>query len=263
MLKKKLYLFIVLIILVFVLLTYQSIKGKSGFLDFPLYPLKILSKGGSAVINGVKNAVNTYILIVGKEEENRRLLYKISKFEQEKNRYIEIELENERLRKILQLTSKRPDYITTAKIFARDPTNWFQMLWINKGTSEGITKDMVAVTPVGPVGRVHRVFRNGGNIILITDINSSVAVRLQSSRIEGILEGKGDNTCYLDYVSNKVDVKVGERIITSGLEGIYPEGLLIGYVTNVKKEGEEVFQLIEVAPAQDLNKVEEVAIFKR
>ena len=122
---------------------------------------------------------------------------------------------------------------------------------------------MVAVTSLGPVGRVHRVLKNGANIMLITDVSSAVAVRLQSSRTGGILEGRGDNVCYLKYVSKDVEVKTGERIVTSGLEGIYPRGLLVGYVTEVKSEGEEIFQLIEVTPAQDLNTLEEVAVLKR
>lgn len=263
MLKKKSIIFTFFILLIFALLTYQSIKGESRFLNFPLYPLKIIEQGSTAVIKGVRNLFNSYILIVGKEDENRRLLDRINKFEQEKNRYIEAELENERLRKILQLKSEKSDYVTTAEVFARDPSSWFQLIWINKGKQDGITKDMVAVTPLGPVGRVHRVFNDGAIIILITDVNSSVAVRLQSSRIEGILEGRGDNRCYLKYVAKDAEVRTGERIITSGLEGIYPEGLLIGYITGVKKEGEEMFQLIDAAPAQDLNSVEEVAILKR
>ncbi len=263
MLKKKFSIFISFILLVFALLTYQSIKGGGRFIDLPLYPLKLLERAGSAVAGGVKDIFSTYILIIGKEEENRRLRHRINRLEQEKNRYIETELENKRLRKILQLKKKRPDYVTTADVFARDPTNWFQMLWINKGSDDGIAKDMVAIASVGPAGKVQRVFRDTANVILITDVNSSVAVRLQSSRVAGILEGGGDNRCFLKYVSKDVDVKVGERVVTSGLEGIYPEGLLIGYVARVNREGGEMFQLIEVTPAQDLNKVEEVAIFRR
>ncbi len=171
--------------------------------------------------------------------------------------------ENERLKKLLQLSSDRSDYITTAKVIARDPTNWFQTLWINKGEKDGVVKDMVAVASAGPVGRVHRLFNGGAGIILITDVNSSVAVRLQSSRIEGILEGRGDNACYLKYISKEVSVAVGEKLLTSGLDGIYPAGLLIGYVSDVKKEGEEMFQEIEVSPMQDLSTVEEVAILKK
>ena len=263
MLKKKFSLFAFFILLVFALLTYQSVKSKSRFLDLPMYPLKILERGSSAVIKSVKNLIYTYIIIAGKEAENKKLIDKINRSMHEKNMYGEIRLENERLRKILNLKSERHDYITTAGVFARDPTNWFQILWINKGTNDGIAKDMVAATSLGPVGKIHGVFKEGANIILITDINSSVAVRLQSSRIEGVLEGRGDNRCTLKYVSRESEVKVGERIVTSGLEGIYPAGLLIGYVTDVTKEEEEMFQLIEVTPSQDLNTVEEVAILKR
>jgi len=222
--------------------------------------LTLLEEGVSVVVQGVENSINTYVLLVGKEDENRGLIRKISELEQKNNSYEEAVRENERLKKILQLSSERSDYITTAKVIARDPTNWFQTLSINKGKKEGIGKDMVAVASAGPVGRIHRVFEGGAGIILITDVNSSVAVRLQKSRIEGILEGRGDNTCYLKYISKEVNVEVGEKLITSGLDGIYPRGLLIGYVSNVIKEGEEMFQEIEVSPLQNLSSVEEVAI---
>jgi rod shape-determining protein MreC len=263
MLKKKLVIFAVIILFVFGFLTYQSIRGEGRFIDFPLYPLRILEKGTSSVIRSVEKFFNTYILIVGKEEENRELRQKISELQQDKNRHVEIELENDRLRKILKLMSEKPSYVTAARVFARDPTNWFKILWINKGSDDGIAKDMVAVSPAGPVGKIHRVLNNGANIIMITDVNSSVAVRMQSSRIEGILVGRGGNSCYLKYVSKETEVNVGDRIITSGLDGIYPEGLFIAYVSKVIKEGEDMFQLIEAVPAQDLNAVEEVAILKR
>ncbi len=122
---------------------------------------------------------------------------------------------------------------------------------------------MIAVTPLGPVGRIQRVFNDSASIILVTNVNSSIAVRIQPSRIDGILEGRGDNRGYLKYVPQEADVKVGERVVTSGLDGIYPEGLLVGDVTSVKKVGRELFQLIEVALAQNLNTIEEVAIYKR
>ncbi|HBH62858.1 MAG TPA: rod shape-determining protein MreC, partial [Nitrospiraceae bacterium] len=172
-------------------------------------------------------------------------------------------LENERLRSLLQLKSERADYVAAARVFARDPTNWFQIIWINKGLDNGIARNMVAVTPIGPVGKIHRVLKERSGIILITDVNSSVAVRLQNSRVEGILEGRGDNRCYLKYVAKDIEVAAGENVITSGLDGIYPEGLKIGYVSDVDKEGSELFQLIVVAPSQDLNKVEDVVILRK
>jgi rod shape-determining protein MreC len=263
MLKKKLFLFAIFILLIFGLLTFQRIKSKSRFIDTALYPLTLIQQGTTAVIHGIRNTFNTYIMIAGKEEENRILLEKIHELEQEKNNHAEVQLENKRLKKILKLKTEKRNYVTTASVFARDPTNWFQTIWVNKGIKAGIEKNMVAVTPLGPVGKVRRLLQKSANITLITDVNSSVSVRLQPSRIEGILQGSGEDTCFLQYISKDVDVKIGEKVITSGLDGIYPKGLIIGHVTGARKEDEEIFQIIEVEPVQNLNSVEEVVILKK
>lgn len=263
MLFKKSPLIFVLIISVFTLLTYQGIKDRSLVSDLPSYPLKILTQGGTAVIRGVKNIVNTYILIIGKEEENQRLMKELNILQQERNQYLETRRENERLRRLLKLKSRRTDFVTAAEVFAREPTNWFQVLWINKGERDGISKDMVAVTPSGIVGRIGEVFDDKASIILVTDVNSSIAVRVQSTRIEGILEGRGNNSCYLKYIPYEADAEVGDRIITSGLDGIWPEGLLVGQIVNIEKRPGTFFQQIEVIPAQNLNAIEEVVILKR
>ncbi len=76
-------------------------------------------------------------------------------------------------------------------------------------------------------------------------------------------EGRGDGDCSIKYVSKRAEVKIGERVVTSGLDGIFPEGLLVGYVSEVRKEEGEMFQLIKVLPAQDLNAIEEVVILRR
>jgi len=263
MLKKKYVIFAFFLLLVLALLNYQSTQGQSPFPKFLIYPLKILEQGGSAVLRTAGNIVDTYVMIVGKEAENESLRERINELEKESNRFVEIEKENSRLKNILKLKSKRPEYVTSSSVFARDPSNWFQVFWINKGESSGIRKDMVAVTHNGPVGRIDRILEEESSIILITDVNSSVAVRLQSSRVEGILEGRGDDRCTLKYVSKEIDVKIGEEVVTSGMDNIYPKGLLIGHVTGITKEGGELFQVIEVTPSQDLNVVEEVTVFKK
>lgn len=257
MLKKKIIFFAVFVFVVFGLLTYQSTKGERRIIDLSSYPLKILEQGSSSLLKFIRE----YIPFSGKGRPDPGL--RLAECEAEKNRYKEAVHENERLRSILQLKSERADYIAAAGVFARDPTNWFQIMWINKGLDDGIARDMVAVTPLGPVGKIHKVLKDKAGIILITDVNSSVAVRLQSSRVEGILEGRGDNRCYLKYIAKDIEVAAGENVITSGLDGIYPEGLLIGHVTDVDKEGSEMFQLIEVAPSQDLSRVEDVVILRK
>ena len=257
MLKKKIIFFAVFVVVIFGLLTYQSTRGERGTVDFLIYPLKVLEQGVSSTIDYLRSVIFFW------EKGERDTIQRLAECEGEKNRYKEDALENERLRSLLQLKSERADYVAAARVFARDPTNWFQIIWINKGLDNGIARNMVAVTPIGPVGKIHRVLKERSGIILITDVNSSVAVRLQNSRVEGILEGRGDNRCYLKYVAKDIEVAAGENVITSGLDGIYPEGLKIGYVSDVDKEGSELFQLIVVAPSQDLNKVEDVVILRK
>ena len=258
MFKKKFIFFALFILLVFALLTYQSVKGEGRLFDFTIYPLKLIEQGGSFLVN-----LFDHIPLIGRSAEEKNLLDRLKKCEEERVRYREASSENERLRALLNLKSQRTGYVAAAEVFARDPTNWFQMLWINKGIINGVAKDMVAVTPFGLAGRIHKVFRERANVILITDANSSVPVRLESSRVEGILEGNGVNRCYLKYVSKDVDVEAGEGVITSGLGGVFPEGILVGYVSSIDREGGDIFQQIEVRPAQHINNVEEVLILKR
>ena len=263
--KKKIFIFIFFVVLIFALLTYQG-AGRglgTGGIAFFDYPLGMLENGITTVVRGVMNFFRSYIVIAGKEAENKKLVEQIKRMEQDKNEYLEATYENERLRALLELKSQRADYVTSAEVFARDPANWFQVFKINKGLRDGISRNMVAVTPLGIVGRIHRVSENTANVVLITDVNSSVAVRVQSARVEGILAGRGDDKCYLKYIPQDAVISVGDSIITSGLDNIYPEGLQAGYVTNIENREGEFFQRIEVAPAQNPRMVEEISILKR
>ncbi|MBI4686876.1 MAG: rod shape-determining protein MreC [Nitrospirae bacterium] len=263
--KKRVFLSIFFVLLILSAFIYQSVRGTGGtpVSDMLAYPIGIIESGISRITNGVVDFFEGYIFLKDKAIENRRLALKLQGLTAERNKLAEARHENERLRALLELRASREDYITSADVFARDPGNWFHVLWINKGSADGINKDMIAVTPLGIVGKVYRVLGDRAGIILITDVNSSVAVRFQSLRTEGILEGLGVNTCHVKYVSHDEDIKTGEVVVTSGLDGIFPEGIRVGYVSNITKKGQGFFQNIEVRPFQDLSRVEEVAILKK
>ena len=131
---------------------------------------------------------------------------------------------------------------------------------MNQGENDGVAKDMAVATSEGVVGRVIEVSRNTAKVLLITDANSAVDVIVQRSRAQGILEGKIEETCILKYVQKSEEVQVGDRVITSGLGGIFPKGLVVGTVTKVDRKRPGIFQYIEVTPAVDLSKLEEVLI---
>ncbi|MBI4825352.1 MAG: rod shape-determining protein MreC [Nitrospirae bacterium] len=262
MFKKRYVVLTVFAVLIAAILVFQSRIGKGRITDTPVYPIKTIEKVLSAATKGTGDFFRTYIL-PREGLEKRELNARLSKLQEESSKYIEAELENQRLRDLLGLKSQRPEFVTSAEVFARDPSNWHQVIWVNKGSDDGVEKEMIAVTPAGVVGRVHRIFNDSASVILLTDANSALAVRMQSTRAEGILEGRGGNICFLKYVPSEAEVEIGDAVISSGLDKIFPEGLVVGYVTELIKDEGGIFQAIKVAPSQDLNALEEVAILKR
>jgi len=255
-LRRNFFILLIFILLLFLLFTYQGSQGgldKSNFM-FLHYPVKIIEQGISTTVKSLKGFFRS-------DDKERKLVE--ANIAKDCINCIEVKNENERLRALLELKSQTENYVATAEVFAREPSNWFHVIWIDKGARDGISKDMVALTPLGVVGRVQRVLHDRADIIQITDVNSSLAVRTQSSRIEGILGGSGNSKCYLKYVSHEAEVTIGDIVVTSGLDGIFPEGLVVGYITDVRKGEGEFFQVIEVLPTQDFKTLEEVTIVKR
>jgi rod shape-determining protein MreC len=119
---------------------------------------------------------------------------------------------------------------------------------------------MAVVISEGVVGRVIEVSPDTAKVLLLTDPNSALDVIIQRSRAQGIMEGKVDEVCVLKYVQKSDDVQVGDQVITSGLGGIFPKGLMTGMVTKLDRKRPGIFQYIEVSPAVDFSKLEEVLI---
>jgi rod shape-determining protein MreC len=133
---------------------------------------------------------------------------------------------------------------------------------VNKGEKDGAAKDMAVVTSEGVVGRVIEVSLHTAKVLLITDPNSGMDVIVQRSRTQGIMEGKVEEVCVLKYVQKNEDVQVGDKVITSGLGGIFPKGLMTGTVTKVERKRPGIFQYIEVTPSVDFSRLEEVLILR-
>ncbi len=119
---------------------------------------------------------------------------------------------------------------------------------------------MVAIGVGGVAGRVIDVSAQTARILLITDPNSAVDVLIQRSRAQGILEGNVEDYCILKYVPKAEDIQVGDKVLTSGIGGIFPKGLMIGTVRRVDKKRAGIFQYVEVSPAVDFVKLEELLI---
>ncbi len=200
-----------------------------------------------------------YWLLVGVEEENQRLRVELGLLREENNRLQEALLAAKRIGKLAPLQERRSTAVA-ANVFARDPSSWFKTVLVDKGEKDGVSRDMAVAVADGVVGRVIEAFPNTAKILLITDPNSGVDVIVQRTRAQGIMEGRVEEFCILKYVKKSDDVQVGDKVITSGLGGIFPKGLLTGTVTKVERKRPGIFQTVEVVPTADLSRLEEVLI---
>jgi rod shape-determining protein MreC len=216
------------------------------------------------MVNSIRDTVTSpFKRIFIREEENTRLKAEIRSLLEEHQKYQETLLENRRLQELLSMKEKEQKYITTARVIARGTDQWSNTFILDKGGSDGVTKDMTAITPKGLVGKIVEVSTSSSSLLLLTDLNLSVAVRLQGSRREGILSGTGLGKCQLKYIPLEEEVKVGEAVITSGLDSLFPQGIPVGFVSKVDKKGTGLFQNIEVNPSEDNAEVEEIGIIER
>ncbi len=258
--RKRLLLFFSLVIVSFILMTYQSNRKISNPLRLLKYPVNAANNTIHAMCSSIKGSFKKMRL---RDEENRRLREENDNLLMERQRYRDAALENARLRDLLSLKEKEKKYITAARVIARGNERWANTLVIDKGSRDGIEKDMAVITPRGLVGKILSSSDSYSSVLLINDINFSAAIRLHESRTEGIISGTGSKTCILKYVSHEYEVKANEMVLTSGLDSLFPEDIPVGSVTKITKKGAGLFQNIEVTPFQDTKTLEEVVIARR
>lgn len=192
--------------------------------------------------------------------ENRRLSERIQELEAERNRLLEAEATNQRLRELLAFRSELASTSLTASVIGSSASTWFRSLTLDRGRADGVVRKMAVVSPAGVVGQVVGVTSHSAKVLLLTDPHSGVDVIVQRSRARGIVAGSLDNGPVMKYVARNEDVEIGDRLITSGVDGIFPKGLFVGTVANIHKKNFGLFQSVAVDLAVDSSKVEEVLL---
>lgn len=231
----------------------------------------------------VRKVWSRYIALQNVEVERDKLSERLKNLEAENSRLIEFENENERLRKLLAYKGatgaagvtatvigvsggqkgrgeNRQFAGTKAVVIGHEPSNWARTITIDKGFADGVKVGMPVVDGNALVGQTIVVNTNSSRVLLVTDSTSAIDAVVQTSRAQGIVEGIWEEKLKLRYVSRELTVNVGDRVIASGLDGVYPKGTLIGVVTNVDKGTGGLFQAIELQPSADLNRVENVFV---
>ncbi|MGD9764303.1 MAG: rod shape-determining protein MreC [Candidatus Binatia bacterium] len=201
-----------------------------------------------------------YFDLVDTRGDNERLRAKVDELEQQLVRLGELDLENERLRELLNFRAPLQGTAYGARVIARDPGPLSSVLTVDRGARDGVRRGMAVLTPQGVVGRVVDVSHTVSQVVALTDRNSGIDALLQRSRARGVVQGAADGACYMNYLMRDADVQIGDRVLTSGLDGVFPKGVAIGSVIEIGHRHRGLLQAAVVKPSVDLNQLEEVLL---
>ena len=175
----------------------------------------------------------------------------------------ESEAARDRFNKIQDFRSNQNYASIVANVVGRDPSNWNASLIIDRGHAEGIEVGQSVVSLLGVVGRILEVGHNTSKVILVSDPTFAVAAVVQRSRENGLLTGTLQGVLRFQYLTENADVKVGDTLVTSRISTAFPEGILIGQITDVQASANAHNVECLVEPAVDLSELEEVIVIKK
>lgn len=238
--------------------------------SFPKYGWKLVSFITSPVQELIHESIETttfvwnkYIWLQSLYEKNQFLELENQELKYEKNKLLELKFENQRLSSLLQYKENTTNKQIVANVIGRDPSNWSMTIKIDKGLNNGILIGNPVINGDGLVGRVSHLDDTHSVVLLLTDPSSSIGALSQNTRTNGIVEGTfSSEFLRLNFVENSLSsqVELGERVVTSGLDGVFPKGILVGYIKDIKEDTGGLFKNIEVTPAINFRKIETVMI---
>lgn len=195
--------------------------------------------------------------------ENEELRKELSALRLQLVQIDEYKLENERLQKLLNSVEdyrQKFDYHTTT-VINRDPSKWYKTIWINGGTADGFAPNMPVVCAEGLIGRIINTSEYDSEVLLITDRDGAVSCMVQNTRTIGVVEGDNETTnLSMIHVPYDAEIENYQQVITSGYGGIYPQGLLVGYINNIDLQSDGLMLNIDVRSYVDFAHLEEVMV---
>lgn len=270
-LKSKAFILVLVTILILIMMgvtAQQSSKANwvSNLVSVPLTPLqRLLSYAGQRIEAGL----SFFKDIKAIKQENEYLKIRVNELEKENRELLAYREKNEELRKALNLKDRFEDYdLIGANVIAKDPGNWFDIFKIDVGSKDGVRSDLAVLNSAkGLVGRILSSDITSSKVITIIDENSVVSGWIPKEgggpvRVIGDLTLKSEGLCRMDYIPVDVDVEVGDVVETSGLGGIYPKGIVIGKVIEVRNTSSDLSRYAIIEPAVDFKRLEEVFVLK-
>lgn len=260
---KRLIILLSLLLLFSLALMTINIKREQGPFFFESLVIWVISPFQTfftETVSSISNVFDHYIFVVNTSQENDSLRAQIDQLSREKNELIERIKEHERVAKLIPNEEPQERKLMIARVIGRDATQWSNVVYISKGTNDGVRENLAVVTNAGVIGHIFQSSGSTSKVLLITDSRSAVDSLFQGSRFTGVIVGIGGNVAKMKYVPMNAEVEVGDSVLSSGLGGTFPKGLKIGIVSQVIKKKQGLFQDIMVAPSADFSRLEEVMV---
>ena len=218
-------------------------------------------RGMSSVISGVREVWSAYVGLRQVRAENEILKKELADTQIALQQQRALADRTRSLERLLEFRDRTNLKMTAAEIVAAAAAHDFRTVTVDKGTRQGLKPDMAVIAPGGIVGRVVVPSANAAMVQLLIDRNAAAGaiVERRESRAQGVVVGTGEDRLRMEYVSETADIEVGDVVVSSGIDGIYPKGFIIGRVEVVEKIG-PAYKTILVRPAVDFTSLEEVLV---
>ena len=220
-----------------------------------------VQRGAASITGSIRDAWSGYGNLRGVREENEALKRQLGElqvqFQQERARA-------ERARQLEHLLGFQKEVkldTVAAGVIGASASLDFRGITIDRGSTAGVTANMAVIAPTGLVGRVVTPTQHASKVQLMIDRQAAAGALVERSRAQGIVTGENKDTLGMEFVPATADVKVGDTVVTSGVDGIYPKGFVIGRIEQIDK-GNAIYKLIRVRPSVDFNTLEEVLVVK-
>ena len=255
------YLFLVVMVGHIVLISSQvnSPRGVPVLEEVTFGLFSEVQRGAWAVVSGARRVWGGYVGLRGVREENDALRRKLAE--------VEVQLQEQRalagrsrgFERMLDLKGRIDLQTVAAEVIASSVAPEFRTLTIDKGTRQGLSADMAVIAPAGVVGRVVSPTARASKVQLLIDRNAAAGSMVERSRAQGVVTGRGDGLLRMEYVAEIADLAVGDAVVTSGIDGIFPKGFVIGRIEHIERSGGGYKEIL-VKPAVDFTSLEEVLV---
>ena len=210
---------------------------------------------------GVRHLWANYVDLRHTREQNGALRSEVARLREEQASFAEDAAEGRRLQSLLGFKQQYIASTVAAEVIGTSGSDRSHVLWIDKGSAEGLKPEQPVITPDGVVGKLRDVMPHTAQLLLLDDANSGAGVFLASSRMRGILRGTADGEVVINNLTADDRIKPGEHVITSGGDEVFPRGLPVGVITAVAADPQHPpYTLIHIQPAANLHRLEEVLV---